>query len=309
MKVGSKPVAAANKIVDPLAVISEPASARVARSQKQLFWHQFRKHKLALVAAVVLLVLVALVVLAPWIAPYEFDAIDPLHGRQPPTPQHWLGTDDLGRDLYTRLLYGGRISMAIGIFSALVGTSVGTLMGSMAGYYGKTIDNVIMRATDVAFSIPSLPLLIILSAYAKSAIPVMILVIGLLSWMSTARIVRGTVLSVRERDFTTAARAIGVRDARIILRHILPNALAPIIVGATLGVGGAIIAESSLSFLGLGVQIPTPSWGNMLQDAQTTMSSKPWLTIFPGMAILITVLGINFLGDGLRDALDPTLRS
>ena len=302
-------MAAESKALDPLAVITDPTSARVARSQKQLFWRQFRKHKLALVAAVVLLVLIALVMLAPWIAPYEFDAIDPLHGRQPPSPQHWLGTDDIGRDLYTRLLYGGRISMAIGIFSALVGTGVGTLMGSIAGYYGKTIDNVIMRATDVAFSIPSLPLLIILSAYAKSAVPVMILIIGLLSWMSTARIVRGTVLSVRERDFTTAARAIGVRDARIILRHILPNALAPIIVGATLGVGGAIIAESSLSFLGLGVQIPTPSWGNMLQDAQTTMSSKPWLTIFPGMAILITVLGINFLGDGLRDALDPTLRS
>jgi len=306
---GSTPVAAESKIVDPLAVLSDPASARVARSQKQLFWRQFRKHKLALIAAVVLLVLIAMVMLAPWIAPYEFDAIDPLHGRQPPSPQHWLGTDDLGRDLYTRLLFGGRISMAIGIFSALVGTGVGTLMGSIAGYYGKTLDNVIMRATDVAFSIPSLPLLIILSAYAKSAVPIMILIIGLLSWMSTARIVRATVLSVRERDFTMAARAIGVRDTRIILRHILPNALAPIIVGATLGVGGAIIAESSLSFLGLGVQIPTPSWGNMLQDAQTTMSSKPWLTIFPGMAILITVLGINFLGDGLRDALDPALRS
>ena len=302
-------MAAESKILDPLDELSDPVSARVARSQKELFWRQFRKHKLALVAAGVLLVLIALVMLAPWIAPYEFDAIDPLHGRQPPSPQHWLGTDDIGRDLYTRLLYGGRISLAIGIFSALVGTGVGTLMGSIAGYYGKTIDNVIMRATDVAFSIPSLPLLIILSAYAKSAVPVMILIIGLLSWMSTARIVRGTVLSVRERDFTTAARAIGVRDAHIILRHILPNALAPIIVGATLGVGGAIIAESSLSFLGLGVQIPTPSWGNMLQDAQSTMSSKPWLTIFPGMAILITVLGINFLGDGLRDALDPTLRS
>ena len=306
---GSKPVAAQTKIVDPLAVLSDPASSRVARSQKQLFWRQFRKHKLALVAGVLLLILVGLVLLAPWISPYEFDAIDPLHGRQPPSAAHWLGTDDLGRDLYTRLLYGGRISLAIGIFSALVGTGVGTLMGALAGYYGKGIDNVIMRATDVAFSIPSLPLLIILSAYAKSAVPVMILIIGLLSWMSTARIVRGTVLSVRERDFTMAARAIGVRDARIILHHLLPNALAPIIVGATLGVGGAIIAESSLSFLGLGVQIPTPSWGNMLQDAQTTMSSKPWLTIFPGMAILITVLGINFLGDGLRDALDPTLRS
>src|SRR2546425_828199 len=153
------------------------------------------------------------------------------------------------------------------------------------------------------------PLLIILSAYAKSAIPVMILVIGLLSWMSTARIVRATVLSIRERDFTLAARAVGAPDVRIIARHILPNALAPIIVGATLGVGGAIIAESSLSFLGLGVQVPTPSWGNMLQDSQSTMASRPWLTIFPGMAILITVLGINFLGDGLRDALDPTIRS
>ncbi len=286
-----------------------PALARMAVSQRRLFWRQFRRHRLALAAAAVLAVVTLMVMLAPWIAPYEFDAIDPLHARQPPSAQHWLGSDDLGRDLYTRLLYGGRISMAIGIFSALVGTGIGTLMGSVAGYYGRMVDNVIMRITDVAFSIPSLPLLIILSAYAKSAIPVMIMVIGLLSWMSTARIVRGTVLSIRERDFTTAALAIGVRDARIILRHILPNAVAPIIGGATLGVGGAIIAESSLSFLGLGVQAPTPSWGNMLQDAQSTMASKPWLTIFPGMAILITVLSINFLGDGLRDALDPTLRT
>jgi len=203
-------VTANTTALDPLDAIADPATARIARSQKQLFWRQFRKHKLALISGGLLLFMCALVLLAPWIAPYEFDAIDPLHGRQPPTPQHWLGTDDLGRDLYTRLLYGGRISLAIGVFSALVGTGVGTLMGALAGYYGKTIDNVIMRATDVAFSIPSLPLLIILSAYAKSAVPFMILIIGLLSWMSTARIVRGTVLSIRERDFTTAARAIGV---------------------------------------------------------------------------------------------------
>ena len=293
--------------VDPQA--ASGARSEVAISQQQLFWRQFRRHKLALISAAVLLVLAAMVILAPWIAPYPFDAIDPTQFRKPPSPAHIMGTDDIGRDLFTRLLYGGRISLAIGLFSALVGTGVGTLMGSVAGYYGRSIDNLIMRVTDVAFSIPSLPLLIILSAYAKSAIPVMILVIGLLSWMSTARIVRATVLSIRERDFTLAARAVGARDVRILARHILPNALAPIIVGATLGVGGAIIAESSLSFLGLGVQVPTPSWGNMLQDSQSTMSSRPWLTIFPGMAILITVLGINFLGDGLRDALDPTLRS
>ena len=293
--------------VDPQA--ASGARSEVAISQKQLFWRQFRRHKLALISAAVLLILAAMVILAPWIAPYPFDAIDPTQFRKPPSPAHIMGTDDIGRDLFTRLLYGGRISLAIGIFSAMVGSGVGTLMGSLAGYYGKALDNLIMRVTDVAFSIPSLPLLIILSAYAKSAIPVMILVIGLLSWMSTARIVRATVLSIRERDFTLAARAVGAPDARIIARHILPNALAPIIVGATLGVGGAIIAESSLSFLGLGVQVPTPSWGNMLQDSQSTMASRPWLTIFPGMAILITVLGINFLGDGLRDALDPTIRS
>ena len=281
----------------------------VAVSQKRLFWRQFRRHRLALISTAVLLVLALVVILAPFIAPYPFDAIDPTQFRKPPSAAHIMGTDDIGRDLFTRLLYGGRISLAIGLFSALVGTGVGTLLGSVAGYYGRGLDNFIMRVTDVAFSIPSLPLLIILSAYAKSAIPVMILVIGLLSWMSTARIVRATVLSIRERDFTLAARAVGARDARIISFHILPNALAPIIVGATLGVGGAIIAESSLSFLGLGVQVPTPSWGNMLQDSQSTMSSRPWLTIFPGIAILITVLGINFVGDGLRDALDPTIRS
>jgi peptide/nickel transport system permease protein len=296
------------------AKLKQPSAASelrsfVAVSQKRLFWRQFRRHRLALISAGVLLLLGAMVALAPFIAPYPFDAIDPTQFRKPPSAAHIMGTDDIGRDLFTRLLYGGRISLAIGLFSALVGTGVGTLLGSIAGYYGRGLDNFIMRVTDVAFSIPSLPLLIILSAYAKSAIPVMILVIGLLSWMSTARIVRATVLSIRERDFTVAARAVGARDARIIALHILPNALAPIIVGATLGVGGAIIAESSLSFLGLGVQVPTPSWGNMLQDSQSTMSSRPWLTIFPGIAILITVLGINFVGDGLRDALDPTIRS
>jgi peptide/nickel transport system permease protein len=278
------------------------------RSQRRLIWMRFKRHRVAVAAAIVMIVLMVLVFAAPWIVRYKFDQLDMRHIREAPSFVHILGTDDLGRDLFTRILYGGRISLTIGIFSALVGTIVGTLLGATAAYYGGMVDNIIMRITDVAFSIPSLPLLIILSSYAKSAIPAMVLIIGLLSWMPTARVVRGTVLSLKATDFTLAARTLGARNGRIILRHILPNAMAPIIVAATLGVGGAIITESSLSFLGLGVQPPTPSWGNMLQDAQSTMATKPWLTIFPGMAILITVLCVNFLGDGLRDALDPTLR-
>lgn len=283
--------------------------ARPARSEWSMAWRQFRRHKAAMFSSVVLVILTGAVFLAPVIAPYEFDAIDLKSIRQPPNWQHIMGTDDLGRDLFTRVLYGGRISLAIGIFSALVGTVFGTLVGAIAGFYGGAVDNVLMRATDVAYSIPSLPLLIVLSSYTDSAIPVMVLIIGMLSWMPTARVVRSSVLSIKEKEFVAAAQMMGVREVEIIFRHILPNAIGPIVVGATLGVGSAIIVESSLSFLGLGVSPPTPTWGNMLQDSQDTMASKPWLTIFPGLAILATVLCINFIGDGLQDALDPTLRS
>jgi peptide/nickel transport system permease protein len=277
-------------------------------SNRAKFWRQFRRHRVAIIAAVILIALTVLVFLAPVIAPYKFEAIDLRNIRKPPNLKHLMGTDDLGRDLFTRILYGGRISLSIGLFSALVATIFGSLVGAAAGFYGGRIDNLLMRFTDIVYSIPTLPLMIVLSAFTKSAIPFMILIIGLLSWMPTARVVRGSVLSLKERDFITAARMIGMRDWWIILRHILPNTLGPIIVGATLGVGGAIITESSLSFLGLGVQPPVPSWGNMLQDSQTSMATKPWLTIFPGLAILITVLCINFIGDGLQDAMDPTLR-
>jgi peptide/nickel transport system permease protein len=301
-------MSASGKTTQPGLLAGQRAEAP-ARSQRSLIWRRFRRHRLAVLAAAVLLLMVLFVVLAPVIAPYKFDAIDMGHIKEAPSRVHIMGTDDLGRDLFTRILYGGRISLSIGIFAALVGTSIGSLLGALAGFYGGRLDNFIMRITDIFFSIPSLPLLIILSAYANSAIPFMILIIGLLSWMPTARVVRGTVLSIREEEYIVATRMVGLRDGRIVLRHILPNAMAPIIVGATLGVGGAIILESSLSFLGLGVKPPTPSWGNMLQDAQSTMSTKPWLTIFPGLTILITVLAVNFLGDGLRDALDPKLRN
>lgn len=278
------------------------------RSWRSMVWRQYRRHTVAMAATIVMLILTAAVYLAPVIAPYEFDAIDLKNVKEPPTKEHWMGTDDLGRDLFTRILYGGRISLSIGIFSALVATIFGSLMGAVAGYYGGSVDNGLMRFTDVVYSIPSLPLLIVLTSYTDAAVPAMVLIIGFLSWMATARVVRSSVLSLKEQDFVLAARMIGTHDRSVIFRHILPNTMGPIIVGATLGVGMAIIIESSLSFLGLGVSPPTPTWGNMLQDSQDTMATKPWLTIFPGLAILLTVLCINFIGDGLHDALDPTLR-
>jgi len=275
------------------------------RGQLGLVWTQLRRHRLAVASAGVIALVAMACAVAPLIAPYDFDAIDLSAIRQPPGAGHLMGTDDLGRDLFTRVLYGGRISILIGVLSALMGTALGSAIGALAGYFGGRLDSVLMRLTDVAYSIPTLPLLIVLASYTRAGALSMAVVIGLLSWMGTARVVRGEVLSLKELAFVEAARSLGARDTRIILRHVLPNAVGPIVVGATLAVGNAIILESSLSFLGLGVQPPTPTWGNMLMDAQATMASKPWLTVFPGLSILTVVLSVNFLGDGLRDALDP----
>lgn len=272
-------------------------------------WRQLRRHKPAMVSLVVFVVIAVACLAAPVIAPYRFDAIDLGGMRQAPSLHHLMGTDDLGRDLFTRVLYGGRISILIGILSAVLGTGLGTLVGAVAGYYGGWVDAVLMRVTDVAYAIPTLPLLIVLASYTQAGAGSMALIIGLLSWMGTARVVRGEVLSLRTTQFVEAARAMGASTRRIIARHILPNAVGPIVVGATLAVGNAIIVESSLSFLGLGVGPPIPTWGNLLQDATSTMATNPWLTIFPGLAILVVVLAVNFLGDGLQDALDPTGRS
>jgi peptide/nickel transport system permease protein len=273
---------------------------------RAIVWPRLRRHRLAVASAVILVLVALACAAAPLIAPYPFDAIDLGAIREPPSPEHWMGTDDLGRDLFTRVLYGGRVSIAIGVLAAIIGTGLGSLVGAAAGYHGGRIDNVLMRATDVAYSIPTLPLLIVLSSYTQAASTSMALIIGLLSWMATARVVRGEVLSIREMPYIEAAKSIGATTTRVIGRHVLPNAIGPIIVGATLAVGNAIILESSLSVLGLGVQPPTPTWGNLLMDAQATMASKPWLTVFPGLAILVVVLAVNFLGDGLQDALDPT---
>lgn len=281
------------------------ASPNLRQPGKPGLWAELRQHRLAMLSFAIVAIMTLTCFAAPLIAPYEFDAIDLGNIRQPPSPAHLMGTDDLGRDLFTRVLYGGRVSILIGVLAAVFGTLIGTLVGAIGGYYGGRTDNVLMRLTDVAYSIPTLPLLIILSSYTQASGWSMAVIIGLLSWMATARVVRGEVLSIRQMLYIEAARSLGASNTRIITRQVLPNALGPIVVGATLAVGYAIIIESSLSFLGLGVQPPTPTWGNLLMDAQSTMATKPWLTIFPGTAILLIVLAVNFIGDGLQDALDP----
>jgi peptide/nickel transport system permease protein len=274
-------------------------------SSRSLFWRRLRRHRLA-TASLALVGLVSIVcVAAPVIAPFEFDQIDLSNIRQAPGAGHLLGTDDLGRDLLTRILYGGRISILIGLLAAIVATGFGSLLGAVAGYFGGRTDGALMRFTDVVYSIPTLPLLIVLASYTDAGAITMAMTIGALSWMATARVVRGEVLRIRAMEYVEAARGLGASNTRIILRHVLPNAIGPIVVGGTLAVGNAIILESSLSFLGLGVQPPTPTWGNMLMDARATMETEPWLSIFPGVAILLVVLAVNFLGDGLQDALDP----
>jgi len=277
------------------------AGAVRAASPRARSWREFRRHAPAVVSLAVFVTLAAACAAAPWLAPYPFDAIDLDSVRQPPSVHHWMGTDDLGRDVFTRVLYGGRVSIFIGVLAAAVGASLGTAVGALAGYYGGFVDNALMRVTDVVYAIPTLPLLIILSSYTRAAVASMVLVVGFLSWMATARVVRAEVLSIRERTYVEAARGMGASDLRILARHVVPNALGPVLVGATLGVGNAIMTESALSFLGLGVQPPTPTWGNMLMDAQATMATKPWLTLFPGLAILTTVLAVNFIGEGLSE--------
>ena len=272
-------------------------------------WRELRARPVASIALGVVVLVAAICLAAPLVAPYRVDAIDLANLRHPPSLAHLMGTDDLGRDVFSRVLYGGRISILIGTLAAILGTAAGTVIGAAAGYHGGWLDNVLMRVTDVAYAIPTLPLLIILGSYAGATVAPMIAIIAALGWMGTARTVRSEVLTIREMPYVEAGRSLGARTARMLFRHVVPNAIGPLIVGVTLGVGNAIMIESSLSFLGLGVQPPTPTWGNMLMDAQATMATRPWLTIFPGSAILVVVLAINFVGDALHDALDPRLRT
>jgi len=291
-------------VLDGLQASTRPSSKVVRR---------FLQHPGA-IAGTIIFGLLILAVLLGFLSPYSPVESDVLARLQPPSWSHPMGTDALGRDLLTRILYGGRISLAVGLMVVVITLVLGVGVGAIAGYAGGWIDNVLMRITDAALTLPSLLVLILLSAilrevqiplFERNSVLTIALVIGLLSWMTFARLVRAAFLTLREMDYVTAARSLGASHARVIVRHILPNAIGPIIVESTLQLGYAIIEESGLSFLGFGIQPPTPSWGNLLSNAQENFIHYPWLAIFPGLMIFLAIISVNYIGDGLRDAFDP----
>ncbi|MEM9039656.1 MAG: ABC transporter permease [Actinomycetota bacterium] len=283
----------------------EPVDATEAVTQARMVWRRFRRHRTALVSAVILLALVIVCLAAPWLAPYDFTDQQLSDQFSSPNSDYLLGTDSLGRDQLSRLLYGGRVSLSVGFGVAIVGGVVGVAVGTVAGYLGGFVDAVLMRLTDFALALPALIFLIVAARIFGDSIITVVLLVSAITWMGVARIVRGATLSVREQDFVMAARATGAGPMRIIVRHVLPNIVGPVVVNLTLTVAAAILLESALSFLGLGIQPPTPTWGNMLAGSKGYVQTAPWLVWFPGLLILTTVLCVNFLGDGLRDAFDP----
>ncbi len=275
---------------------------------RSLVWRRFRQNPLAIFGLVVLGVLALVVLTAPLIAPDDPDAVAPRNALQSPNADHWLGTDDLGRDVLSRLIYAARISLSVGVIVSLIAVVIGSLLGALAGYYGRLVDATISRFIDVILSLPLIPLLLVIGAFIEITAVNLTLMLGVLAWTTVARLVRGEFLALRAAQFTEAARAVGVPSWRIILVHLMPNALAPVIVAATLLVAFSILAESALSFLGFGIQPPTATWGNMLFNAQRYVRGAAWLAIFPGALITVTVMSINFVGDGLREAIDPRLK-
>jgi peptide/nickel transport system permease protein len=275
----------------------------------RLTTRRFFRHRAAAAGLVVCLALIASAVFAPWIAPHDPLRINILHKFADPFQRDYpLGGDELGRDLLSRLLFAGRISLLVGFAAMAVTIAVGSVVGLVSGFYGGRLDTVLMRLTDALLCFPTVFLLLVLASFVGATTGSITLIIGLTAWMELARILRNQTLALRERDFVTAARALGASNARIIIRHLFPNLLAPVMVAATLNIANAVLAESYISYLGYGVQPPHASWGNMLNNAQSYFSSAPWVALFPGLLITLTVVGFNFVGDGLRDALDPHAR-
>jgi peptide/nickel transport system permease protein len=279
-------------------------------------WRQFRRHKLAMAGSVVIVLLIAMTVLGPVLWKTKIDVIDFGASKAAPSLKHPLGTNDLGEDLLARIIWGGRISLSVGLCATLVAITVGVVVGALAGFFGKGTDSLLMRLTDLFLALPTLPLLLLVVYLFRDTMRatfgpilgvflIIVLVIGGLAWMPTARLVRAEFLSVKEKEFVEAARAMGAQNGSIIVKHILPNVLSPVIVSATLGIGAAIIAESTLSFLGIGFEPDVPTWGRLLSESRDFLDIAWWMAVGPGMMIFLTVLSINFIGDGLRDALDP----
>jgi peptide/nickel transport system permease protein len=288
-----------------LAELDLEGPGREQRSYWSLVWRKFRRHRAALVGGILLAVSVLGAALGPALSPYDQYEIKLNQMVQPPSLAHPLGTDDLGRDELTRVLGGGRISLSLGLMATVISVVLGGAVGSVSGFYGGRMDNVLMRLTDLMISFPQLFLMMFFSALFGKTVLSIAIVIGTLSWMNVARLVRASFLSIKEEEYVLAARSVGAGSAAIMARHILPNAMGPVIVAGTIGVAQAIIMESALSYLGLGVQLPVASWGSMLRLAQNQMTTAWWLPMFPGLMIVLAVLSINFMGDGLRDALDP----
>lgn len=272
------------------------------------FFYRFLRNPLAMAGGAVILTLFVVAIFAPLIAPHNPDLIDTSNILAAPSAGHWLGTDELGRDVLSRMIFSTRISLLVGFVAVGISTVIGVIVGAISGYYGGWVDSVMMRFVDIMLCFPTIFLILAVIAILSPSIWNIMTVIGITGWMGVSRLVRAEFLTLKEQDFVMASKAIGARDLRIIFRHVLPNAMAPVLVSAVLGVGGAILIESGLSFLGLGVQPPTPSWGNMLTAGKDNIEIAWWLSLFPGLAILVTVLGYNLLGEGLQDALNPRLK-
>jgi peptide/nickel transport system permease protein len=273
----------------------------------KIIWNRFRENPLAVAGIVIVFTLALIALSAPLVAPYNPDAINVYSVFSPPSNAHPFGTDELGRDVLSRMIWGSRVSLSVGFIAVGIAIAIGIIVGAVAGFYGGAVDAVLMRFVDIMLSIPTFFLMLAIIAVVEPSIRVIMIVIGLTGWMDVARLVRAEFLTLKERDFVLAARATGAGDSRLIFRHIIPNALSPVFVAATFGIGGAILTESGLSFLGLGVQPPDASWGNILTSGKDNITVAWWLSLFPGLAILITVLCYNLVGEGLRDALDPRL--
>lgn len=271
-------------------------------------WRRLKKNKLAVFGAIVLMFIITVSLLGPMFSSYTYDQINLDRSSEPPSWDHWFGTDQLGRDILVRSLIGGRISLMVGLVATSVSFVIGVTYGAISGYFGGYIDELMMRIVDVIYSLPYLFLVIVLLAFFTKSIFMLFLVLGAVSWLTMARIVRGQVLSIKNQEFVEAARAVGVETPQIIFRHIVPNTLGPVIVYTTLTIPSAMLSEAFLSFLGLGVQPPLASWGTMVNEGIEAISVYPWQLIFPGLMMAITLFSLNFLGDGLRDALDPQMR-